>query len=547
MPKKHTLEHVQETFKSKGFVLVSKEYIPDSILEYVCENGHTLLKRFNKFMIRPICKECNKEATKAKNEEKKQARALLPKPSLKGIPKKFNVEFVKSYMEEQGCKLLSTAYTSDREKLKFVCICGKEAKQNFNAFYHAKSRCNNQECIQQRMKKAMVTKYGVSNSMHSDTIKTKLAETNKKKYGVENVFASDIIKEKIRCTNRQKYGVESAAQNSEIKNKMKKTNLERYGSENPFASSIVQKKMKLDNLNKYGVEWTGQRLDVKRKIRQTFLDKYGVTCPINAPEIKKRIKKRCLEEYGVEHHAQREDVIERRKKTNVKRYGVEQVLSSSTIRAKINKTIMTKYGVTNPFLNPMIRAKINETMLKRYGCKSALQNLEVYKRLALTNIKRYGMSSLFKHPIIRAKARFTNLSKYGVEHVMQNAEIAEKAANTSRKFKNYILPSGKVIKIQGYEDIVLNELLTAYTEEKIVTTRSAMPEIWYIDNNGQYHRYFPDMYIPCDNKVVEVKSVYTYQQNKEMFHKKRKACLCLGFEFESYILDHKHNRLYMHI
>jgi hypothetical protein len=501
MPKKHTLQHVQETFKSKGFVLVSEEYIPGDLLEYKCNNGHTHNRRFDKFLIRPICKECNKEVTKRKNEEKRQAKALLPKKSLKGVPRKFSLDFVKKHMEEQGCKLLSTAYTSDREKLKFVCICGKEGATSFNSFYHAKSRCNNQECIQQRMQKAMLAKYGVSNPMHSNTIKTKLAETNKKKYGVENVFSNKDIQKKIRITNKKKYGFIHANQNIDVKDKIAATNLQRYGAENVFASTQIQNRIKENNFKTFGVEWNGQRADVKQKIKNVFIYKYGTACPMNASDIRKRIMQECMAKYGVKYHVNRADVIAKRLKTTLKRYGVETSLASENVRKKMYETIMRKYGV----------------------------------------------HYISQNPEIRKKAKATNFKIYGVEHAMQNTIVAEKSLHASKRYKNFVLPSRKIIKLQGYECIILETLLRNYSEQQIFTNRRDMPEIWYIDNNGQYHRYFPDMYIPCDNKVVEVKSVYTYQQNKEMYYKKRKACLYLGFEFESYILDHKHNRLYMHI
>jgi predicted AAA+ superfamily ATPase len=105
-----------------------------------------------------------------------------------------------------------------------------------------------------------------------------------------------------------------------------------------------------------------------------------------------------------------------------------------------------------------------------------------------------------------------------------------------------------MVKIQGYEDIVLEKLLRKYDENDILIQRTEMPELWYIDDNGKYHRYFPDFYIPSKNLVIEVKSIYTYKQDTITYHKKRKACLYAGFCFENYMYKSRiHDRVHMHI
>ena len=35
-----------------------------------------------------------------------------------------------------------------------------------------------------------------------------------------------------------------------------------------------------------------------------------------------------------------------------------------------------------------------------------------------------------------------------------------------------------------------------------------MPAIWYEMDNIK-HRYYPDIFIPCENRIIEVKSTYT--------------------------------------
>jgi hypothetical protein len=74
----------------------------------------------------------------------------------------------------------------------------------------------------------------------------------------------------------------------------------------------------------------------------------------------------------------------------------------------------------------------------------------------------------------------TCMQNYGVEYPMQNAEIAEKAMLSGFKYKNYILPSGKIINYQGYENFAIEHFIKAgVSEENIIIDRTSVPEVWY--------------------------------------------------------------------
>jgi hypothetical protein len=369
MPSKLTYEQVNSAFKKRGCKLISKQYESNtSLLDYECNNGHAHRATYKYFTRNLPCLECQKDKTKAKQEEKELERRSKPHVILKGVPKKYNLTFVAKYMNENGCKLLSTEYTTCRVKLRFVCVCGGIGEQTFNSFYHAGSRCNDRKCIQERMKQKMLKLYGVENAMYSETIKDKLKETNLKKYGVDNPFANEQIKQKIKSSNLEKYGKEYASQNEDIKAKQQKTMIEKYGCSNPFQSKEIITKMKEKNKELYGVEWNGQRDDVKEKIRATFLTKYETLCPMNAPDIKEKIRKDCYDKYGVEHHASRPDVIQKRKETTVEKYGVEYSLQSPLVREKAIKRLMDSYGVDNISKHPHFQMKkVNKHHWKNMG------------------------------------------------------------------------------------------------------------------------------------------------------------------------------------
>jgi hypothetical protein len=456
MPKAFTYESVQNAFAERNCKLLSDTYTSSvKKLDFQCSCGKDSQITFVAFQYGSLCKDCTRkqklEKLKKTNLERygveftsqqKEVQARMSK-TLKGKPRKFSLEFVRNFMNEQGCKLLNNEYTTDRVKLSFICICGKISQQSFNTFYHRGARCGNIDCIQARMKATNLQRYGVENALNVESVKQKIRETCKDKYGVDNVFKSDTIKQKIRKTCKRKYGVDYASQHN----------------------------------------------SVKQKVRETCLKKYGVACYTKSNKFKNYLQQFCLTNYGVRYIGQ-----------------------IPHVKAKIRKRFLTKYGVPCPMNQPQIRAELVSKHLKKHGVKHPMQREEV-----------------------KEKVRRTFYKNYGTRHPMQNPVYAENVSRNSFLHKEYKLPSGKSISIQGYEDLALDELLKIYKEDEIFTSKKQVPEIWYIDQVGKYRRYYPDVYIPKDNIIIEVKSEYTYIKEASEFHKKRKACEYLGFKFESYI------------
>ncbi len=107
------------------------------------------------------------------------------------------------------------------------------------------------------------------------------------------------------------------------------------------------------------------------------------------------------------------------------------------------------------------------------------------------------------------------------------------------KFKEYMLPSGTIVKIQGYEGIALDMLLETYNENDLCIEYkdifSTIGKISYTYNNN-VHTYIPDIFIKSENKIIEVKSDWTFNLHKEKNLAKEQACLQQGFNFEFIIL-----------
>jgi hypothetical protein len=120
-----------------------------------------------------------------------------------------------------------------------------------------------------------------------------------------------------------------------------------------------------------------------------------------------------------------------------------------------------------------------------------------------------------------------------------NKDFAERVFNSSHRYKSFELPSGRIVKIQGYEPQVLSELLKTYSEDDIVIgvkeMNAAIGKIQYM-YEGNLRTYYPDFYIKSTNTIIEVKSTYTFEKWKDKNLAKKQACLQLGFNFEFVIL-----------
>jgi len=140
-------------------------------------------------------------------------------------------------------------------------------------------------------------------------------------------------------------------------------------------------------------------------------------------------------------------------------------------------------------------------------------------------------------PEIREKAKQTSMDIYGVENPMQDPEICEKQHIASFHYKEYELPNGDIIKVQGYEPIALDILFKiGYDQNDLITSKICVPEIWYHYNETK-HRYFCDIYIISINKIIEVKSDWIYEKEKEKNMLKAEACIKSGYNFEFWIID----------
>lgn len=291
--------------------------------------------------------------------------------------------------------------------------------------------------------------------------KEKYFKTLKEKHGVGSIFQLDSFKQKMI----EKYGVENSSQSPEIREQMLKNSLEKWGTSHPLAN-----------------------LDQREKLKQIFIERYGVDNPAKSKELRKKNERAYTEKYGVHHPMMRPENQAKQRKTIMDRYGVKSVLSVPDIIKKARAIMIERYGVDNPMKSRELINAREARSVEKYGCNPA----------SLEHIKN--------------KIKDTNQRKYGVDYAISNPHIFR-----SKYFKNFyknkelMLPSGRIITYQGYEDLAIKERLRYLKEDDILYNGEVSFE--YIKNTGKRSTYFLDLYIKTENLGIEVKSSYTFMSD----------------------------------
>jgi len=313
---------------------------------------------------------------------------------------------------------------------------------------------------------------------------------------ISNAYCSkcteNIRQDKAKETWLEKYGVENPNQSEKVREKSKESCKKKYGVEHQLQSKEVRDKMKETCKKKFGVEYASQSELIKIQKIETCIKNFGVRHPMQSKEVREKSKESCKEKYGVEHNSQSKEVREKRKETSIRNWGVEYAMQSEEIREKSKATCKEKYGVEHNSQSEEVKEKFKKTCLE----------------------------------------------KYGVENPMQNPEVADKSSKASYSRKDYLLPSGNIVKVQGYEPFALDELVKVLQEDDIKTGSENVPEIWY-DRDGQYKRHFVDIFIPSQNKCIEVKSTWTFKKKRDNVLLKQKAGKALGLNYEIWVYNSK--------
>jgi hypothetical protein len=211
----------------------------------------------------------------------------------------------------------------------------------------------------------------------------------------------------------------------------------------------------------------------------------------------------------------------KKKQTLLDTYGVVNVSQLSSVQEKREQTWLKNYGVSNP-----AQAKVNQDKIR-----AAWPNIG--KKRKQTMEGRYGVDSYSKTAEFQTRRKATWLEKYGVDNPTKNADVLHRSMVSNGKSqyrtKTLVLPSGREIQYQGFEDRVILDLLKSGTkEEDIVNDRANVPRIQYTFG-GKLRSYYPDIWLPKNNQLIEVKSRYTWKKYREQNLAKYCACKAAGY------------------
>jgi len=309
------------------------------------------------------------------------------------------------------------------------------------------------------------------------------------------------------CSNKDckyKHNFENRNQ-EEINNKIKKTKIEKYGEN--YAIDLYEKS-KTTCLEKYGVDHYTKTEEYK----QHMINTWGYFSPFEMKETHDKSKITLIEKYGVDHNMKIKEVVEKREITCYERYGVNVPTKCDEIKEKVKKTNIEKFGFVSAMCNDDIQRKSRETCLKNHGVEYPLQSKEITSKMLKTMVE-----------------------KYGVEYWIQNDDLFNSHQPNLYRYYEYILPNNEIVFIQGYEDVVLTQLLDKYDIQDILIRNKDITnnigKISYTQNNN-IHYYYPDFYIKSENKIIEVKSTYTYECEIKKNKLKEQACIDMGLNFE---------------
>lgn len=271
-------------------------------------------------------------------------------------------------------------------------------------------------------------------------------------------------------------------------------------SDLPFRLFHIRNNLK----SQISCKYCGSKL---HKMRTSFCNKKCSALHSNSDlNLKNKKSQSISNSYSRKTDEEKKLISKKRENTNLERYGVTNNLHIPEVEKKIIEKWINNHGYDRPAKSP----KIKETLTR----KAKQNSSETVRKAKITSLKKYGEDNIMKTDLGKNKVAESNIKKYGFPSPMQNPKFCKNFfMNHYRKFtsKDFTLPSGKTIKLLGFEPQVLSQLLRKFDESDILIGYLAYDELkCTYTSSGKTYKYIPDFYIKSKNLVIEVKSEYTY-------------------------------------
>lgn len=421
----------------------------------------------------------------------------------KGKITKYTIGDVRKVGEKFQLTLLDDKYENDTKAYRFECdICHKEKKIIFKNLLRKERVVGCEDC---------------GRKTPWDEIKKVFLEADCKLLSKRMEYKNDRETKLEFICSCGKRGKRSLKQFNKAPHcqactmeQREETNLEVYGHKNVLASE-------------YG----------KQKTREFYQKNYGpdIIHNMQVPEIHQKSKDTCMQLYGCEYGFTQPWVYDKIRERNIEKYGVPFTFQNPQELQKARDVLFERYGECFMFKLQWVKEKKKQTNVEKYGNEVFLASEDGKAMM----VEKYG-NAMFLHSEIGKRLM---VEKYGAPYAMQSRELFEKAMKNTFAYKKYTLPSGQEILVQGYEPFALDDLLNehGYEEEQIIaSTGKSMPIIDYFFNKKK-RKYYPDIFIPSENRIIEVKSDWTMDRDYQKNIAKYLAVIAQGYEMEYWVFD----------
>lgn len=177
---------------------------------------------------------------------------------------------------------------------------------------------------------------------------------------------------------------------------------------------------------------------------------------------------------------------------------------------------------TNQILDQKKLEELKDSIYTEY-VKNRKNISDISRILKITRYNaRKTLVMFYGEAVLREKSAIIRDMNYRAEH-------QENARKGQFKKKSYKLPSGKVIKLQGYEDDFLEYVFknTTLTEEDFGFNKVFRIEL--SKYKSKHKHYYPDFFLRKYNTTVEIKSKYIAKLNPYLHNRKIQKTKELGY------------------
>ena len=188
-------------------------------------------------------------------------------------------------------------------------------------------------------------------------------------------------------------------------------------------------------------------------------------------------------------------------------------------REKTNQTNLFKYGGKAPTQSKEVLKKRENVYLERYGFITNLMCEDTKEKIKKTCLEKYGFDNPSKNQDIKNKKIETCNKNYGVDNPLQNIEIFDRVQKSAHQLKNY--------KNHTYRGTYELDFLINFSDKYDISRPTSIDYIF----DHKKKKYHPDYYLPKFNLIVEIKSDYTYECEKDQNEAKKEAAINNGFNF----------------